>query len=269
MLFVQAMQNALSSPKQQQQQEKLDKKNKVQKEQIDGSQLALLLQLEAIFHERTYCLEHVTKTLEIYCYLVEQFDSNQQSLKDYFLEKIQFLLSRPETIKLMMEDNEGSNAIQNRFTSMAVGQNLDQLKLEEETRFNRPFLQQNLDSNNNMRFSVFKKHQAKEREICMEVQERQQDQKVDVNTLLQQYDQISKEYDEAIKKQLNDQNIAINLRMANRKNNKVKKRKSNSQENQRQTIVNPLRTTLTKWKLISEIQESANFWRQSINKLKK
>ncbi|CAK93043.1 unnamed protein product (macronuclear) [Paramecium tetraurelia] len=269
MLFVQAMQNALSSPKHYQQQEKFIKKNKTQKEQIDGSKLALLLQLEAIFHERIYSLEHITKTVEIYCYLVEQFDSDQQSLKDYFLEKIQFLLSRPETIKLMMEDNEESTAIQNRFTSIACGQNLDQLKFEEETRFNRPFLQQNLDSNSKMRFSVFKKHQAKEREICMEVQERQHDQKIDVNSLLQQYDQISKEYDEAIKKQLNDQNIALNLRMANRKNNKASKRKSNSQENQRQTVVNPLRTTLSKWKLISEIQESANFWRQSINKMKK
>ncbi|CAD8068760.1 unnamed protein product [Paramecium sonneborni] len=262
------MQNIRGSPQQSQQQE-LSINNKGKKELIDGTQLSLLLQLEAIFHERTYCLEHVTKILEIYCYLVEQFDSNQQSLKDYFLEKIQFLLSRPETIKLMMEDNQGSADIQNRFTYMTTEKGLEQLKLEEETRFNRPFLQQNLDQNNQMRFSVFKKHQAKETEIFMEIQDRNQDQKIDLQTMLQEYDKISKEYDETIKKQLNDQNIALNLRMANRKNKTSRNRKSNSQENQRQTIVNPIKTTLSKWKLISEIQESANFLRKSIIKLKK
>ncbi|CAD8070017.1 unnamed protein product [Paramecium primaurelia] len=264
MLFVSAVQNALSSPKY-----KSAEKQKKQKPSIDSEQLTTLLQLEAVFHERLYNIDHVTKLLEIYSYLVELLEPNLQSLKDYFLEKMEFILSRPETIEIMMENDERSTALQNRYTTLINSQALDQLKLDEEQRFNRPFLQQNSDSNSKMRFSVFKKHQAKEREICMEVQERKQDQKGDLNSLLQEYDQISKEYDNVIKKQLQDQNNTINQRMAIRKNKKKRTKQSNSQENKRTSVVNPVRTTLSKWKLITEIQESAQFWRQSINKIKK
>lgn len=41
--------------------------------------------------------------------------------------------------------------------------------------------------------------------------------------------------------------------MQSRKINKQRKRQSNSQENKRQSCINPIRTTLSKWKLISEI----------------
>ncbi|CAD8103668.1 unnamed protein product [Paramecium sonneborni] len=265
MLFVSAVQNALSSPKY----KSAEKQSKKQKSFIDSEQLTTLLQLEAVFHERIYSIDHVTKLLEIYNYLVEQLEPNLQSLKDYFIEKMEFLLSRPETIQLMMDNDERSTDLQNRFTTLINTQALDQLKIDEEQRFNRPFLQQNSDSNSKMRFSVFKKHQAKEKEICMEVQERKQDQKVDMNYLLQEYDQISKEYDSVIKKQLQDQNNTINQRMANRKNKKKRTKQSNSQDNRKTSIMNPVRTTLSKWKLMTEIQESAQFWRQSINKIKK
>lgn len=47
---------------------------------------------------------------------------------------------------------------------MRTTYDINQLKLEEENRFNRPFLH-TPEKAQKMRFSVFKKHKAKEREI--------------------------------------------------------------------------------------------------------
>lgn len=75
---------------------------------LQPSTIQHLLSLEESLHQRKYTLNQLNDMLYTYARLVELFDEQKgfATLKQYFLEKMQFLLSRPESIKLMMEQDQ-------------------------------------------------------------------------------------------------------------------------------------------------------------------
>ena len=60
-----------------------------------------LLVLEEHFHNKTLTLDNVNELVGTYVQSVEQFDAEENYLRYYFVEKIQFLLSRPEVIQTL------------------------------------------------------------------------------------------------------------------------------------------------------------------------
>lgn len=60
-----------------------------------------LLVLEEYFHSKNLTLDAVNQLVGCYVQSVQQFDSGEEHIKYYFVEKIQFVLSRPEIIQLL------------------------------------------------------------------------------------------------------------------------------------------------------------------------
>ncbi|CAD8072916.1 unnamed protein product [Paramecium sonneborni] len=154
---------------------------------IDNNTLKILLQLEARFHEKLYNLDHVNQMLEIYSDFVQIFDTQRCALREYFLEKIQFLISRPETILLLKKQNalaspEQSQKVQGR-----------------------------------MRFSVYKRTQVNEMKIQQELQNNEQNQTQNMNELLQEYDKVQQNIEKQIIESLNNQDELLEKRKMNRK----------------------------------------------------
>ncbi|CAD8063470.1 unnamed protein product [Paramecium primaurelia] len=154
---------------------------------IDNNTLKILLQLEARFHEKLYNLDHVNQMLEIYQDFVQIFDNQKCAMREYFLEKIQFLISRPETIQLLKKQNvltipEQSSKVQGK-----------------------------------MRFSVYKKAQANEMKIQQELQNNELNQTHNMNQLLQEYDKVQQNIEKQITESLNFQDELLEKRKMNRK----------------------------------------------------
>jgi hypothetical protein len=55
-----------------------------------------LLQLEDLFHSRFLTAELLNELISTYVEAIECFDGSQSPMRKYFLNKIQFVLSRPE-----------------------------------------------------------------------------------------------------------------------------------------------------------------------------
>ncbi|CAD8069873.1 unnamed protein product [Paramecium primaurelia] len=154
---------------------------------IDNNTLKILLQLEARFHEKIYNLDHVNQMLEIYSDFVQIFDNQKCALREYFLEKIQFLISRPETIQLLKKQNI--------------------LNLPGDTQ----------KIQGRMRFSVYKRAQVNEMKIQQELQNNELNQTQNMNQLLQEYDKVQENIEKQIIESLNNQDELLEKRKMNRK----------------------------------------------------
>ncbi|CAD8175707.1 unnamed protein product [Paramecium octaurelia] len=154
---------------------------------IDNNTLKILLQLEARFHEKIYNLDHVNEMLEIYSDFVQIFDNQKCAMREYFLEKIQFLISRPETIQLLKKQN-------------LLDIPKDGTKMQGR-----------------MRFSVYKRAQVNEMKIQQELQNNELNQTQNMNELLQEYDKVQENIEKQIIESLNNQDELLEKRKMNRK----------------------------------------------------
>ncbi|CAD8167301.1 unnamed protein product [Paramecium octaurelia] len=125
--------------------------------------------------------------LEIYQDFVQIFDNQKCAMREYFLEKIQFLISRPETIQLLKK--------QKVLTLPEQGS-----KIQEK-----------------MRFSVYKKTQANEMKIQQELQNNEINQTHNMNQLLQEYDKVQQNIEKQITESLNFQDELLEKRKMTRK----------------------------------------------------
>lgn len=65
-----------------------------------------LLKLEELFHSQYMTEELINAMISLYVRFVENINSNQHPLRLFFMEKIKFVLSRPEIIRILEKDTE-------------------------------------------------------------------------------------------------------------------------------------------------------------------
>ncbi|KAM3132753.1 hypothetical protein pb186bvf_015181 [Paramecium bursaria] len=248
MILIKAMQNLRQKP--------------VEPPRVDPNLIYSILQIEEIFHEGNYNLNHVNQLLQLYSQLVEYFDNSNSAIRTYFLEKMQFLVTRPQTIKLMAQGDQDDMI---RYTQFRTS--FRQIKQEEENRFNRPFLAtQQIEEKPKMRFSIqkSKEQRALQMQINIQIEENRPEAKKDLKQLIKEYEQTSREYDITIRQQLNEQNDQLKKRVQQRSKNRER---SSSQVFQK---IEPLSNSqFNRLKLINQIEESMNFMRLSIQKQKR
>ena len=65
-----------------------------------------LLKLEELFHSHYMTEELLNAMVGLYVKFVEHINSNQHPLRLFFMEKIKFVLSRPEVIRILEKDSQ-------------------------------------------------------------------------------------------------------------------------------------------------------------------
>ena len=68
---------------------------------INMSKIQNMLKLEELFHSKYLTIELLHELIALYTCSLELLDESQSELRFYFLEKIKFVLSRPESQSLL------------------------------------------------------------------------------------------------------------------------------------------------------------------------
>ena len=74
---------------------------KPQKQLITEGEVKQLLKLEELFHSQSLTEELLSELISTYVRFVDGMDNKQIAMRAYFLERIGFVLSRKEVIKLL------------------------------------------------------------------------------------------------------------------------------------------------------------------------
>ncbi|CAD8158571.1 unnamed protein product [Paramecium octaurelia] len=81
--------------------EQQSRKSKIS--QLNTEFFSTLTTLEEGFHIKVLTRAKINILIQKYAQLVEYYDFHKDPIKNYFLDKIQFVLSRPDTIKSMVQ----------------------------------------------------------------------------------------------------------------------------------------------------------------------
>lgn len=76
---------------------------------LKESEVKELLKLEELFHSQYLTEELLNAMVALYVRFVENIHSNQHPLRLFFMEKIKFVLSRPEIIRILEKDSNSNN----------------------------------------------------------------------------------------------------------------------------------------------------------------
>lgn len=76
---------------------------------IKEAEVQELLKLEELFHSHYMTEELLNAMVGLYVKFVEQIHSHQHPLRLFFMEKIKFVLSRPEVIRILEKDSNEHN----------------------------------------------------------------------------------------------------------------------------------------------------------------
>lgn len=75
---------------------------------LKESEVKELLKLEELFHSQYLTEELLNAMVALYVRFVENIHSNQHPLRLFFMEKIKFVLSRPEIIRILEKDSNSN-----------------------------------------------------------------------------------------------------------------------------------------------------------------
>lgn len=97
-----------------------------------------LLKLQSLFHSQYMTEELLNAMIGLYVRFVENIHSNQHPLRIFFMEKIKFVLSRPEIIKILEKDSQESKKNMRETIRGVMGLSYDEemqmKKLTEEAK---------------------------------------------------------------------------------------------------------------------------------------
>ena len=63
-----------------------------------------MLKLEELFHSQYLTEELLNEMITLYVKFVENINRNQHPVRLYFMEKIKFVLTRPEVVRILEKD---------------------------------------------------------------------------------------------------------------------------------------------------------------------
>lgn len=97
-----------------------------------------LLKLEELFHSHYMTEELLNAMVGLYVKFVENIQTNQHPLRLFFMEKIKFVLSRPEVIRILEKDSVRNNKNMRDTIRGVVGisveEEMEMRKIEEEAK---------------------------------------------------------------------------------------------------------------------------------------
>lgn len=67
-----------------------------------------MLSIEKLFHENSISLAQISEVVGMYARCVEYYDTIRDDSKHYYMEKIQYMLSRKESLQKIFYDSPSS-----------------------------------------------------------------------------------------------------------------------------------------------------------------
>ncbi|CAD8070248.1 unnamed protein product [Paramecium sonneborni] len=170
--------------------------------------------LEEGFHFKVLDKSKINTLIQKYAQLVEFYDFQKDPIKNYFLDKIQFVLSRPDTIKSMFQQDpiEEENEIQSL-------NNLQVPKLMTVSR--APSITEQIDRKNVLKGLEFNENHQKSRgqqmNLTLQIQMHKKEQEPSLNKLMSDYKSETEKMDQYIQSEMKIQTDAVQLKLEQRK----------------------------------------------------
>ncbi|KAL4457043.1 hypothetical protein ABPG74_014681 [Tetrahymena malaccensis] len=213
---------------------------------LDKTFFMRMLELEKLFHEKEINIQQIGELVGMYARCVEYYDSIKDDSKFYYIDKIQYVLSRKESLEKIFKEGgfnqqEEQKAVQKTENKQPKDNMLvsdfivdfnfgDQKGDDREFRINN--IRCSIAGRQLPRESVTRRKLQGEYKMNVDFYEHKGEQEYQVKHIVEETEQKFGQYDEIIKKDLNDQDELLMQRIAkkkaklNQKKNKVKKANS-------------------------------------------
>ncbi|KAL4508311.1 hypothetical protein ABPG72_003615 [Tetrahymena utriculariae] len=258
--------------------------------QLNKTFFMRMLELEKLFHEKEINIQQIGELVGMYARCVEYYDSIKDDSKFYYIDKIQYVLSRKESLEKIFKEG-GFNQQEDQKTvqqteskqskdNMLVSDFIVDFNFGDQKSDDREFridnIRYSIAGRQLPRESVTRRKLQGEYKMNVDFYEHKGEQEYQVKHIVEETEQKFGQYDEIIKKDLNDQDELLMQRIAkkkaklNQKKNKIKKANSfdevditqNNQNNIQSNIRDQTNTTnntennaLTTIKLSSNLED--------------
>ncbi|EAR99534.2 hypothetical protein TTHERM_00137970 (macronuclear) [Tetrahymena thermophila SB210] len=214
---------------------------------LDKTFFMRMLELEKLFHEKEINIQQIGELVGMYARCVEYYDSIKDDSKFYYIDKIQYVLSRKESLEKIFKENgflqqEEQKTVQKTENKQPKDNMLvsdfivdfnfgDQKGDDREFRINN--IRCSIAGRQLPRESVTRRKLQGEYKMNVDFYEHKGEQEYQVRHIVEETEQKFGQYDEIIKKDLNDQDELLMQRIAKKKaklnqNKKKQVKKANS-----------------------------------------
>ncbi|CAK77285.1 unnamed protein product (macronuclear) [Paramecium tetraurelia] len=174
----------------------------------------VLTKLEEGFHIKVLDKSKINTLIQKYAQLVEYYDFYKDPIKNYFLDKIQFVLSRPDTIKSMVQ--------QDTIQEENEQESYNHFQVPKQMTVSRaPSIAEQIDRKNVLKGLELNENHQKSRgqqmNLTLQIQMLKKEQEPSLDKLMNDYKSETEKMDQYIQSEMKIQTDAVQLKLEQRK----------------------------------------------------